>query len=233
MTFLSSHSEWISGLQPPLDTSPDRVRAFSGAAAISFYLAYADRQAAAGARKILLVVLNEDEAGTKPAWASKLAKEGEAVIYCEPRGIGATKWTMKNPPNYVARSLALVGETVDTGRVWDVVAATRHLGEPRQGQADSGKTVSVAGKGAAGLLAAYAAVLNEKIAGVTIFAPPSTHMDNAAPQFLNVLRVCDVPDALGLIAPRPLTILDAPADKFTNTTAAYAAASATDKLAIK
>ena len=93
--------------------------------------------------------------------------------------------------------------------------------------------VHVAGKGAAGLIAAYAAALDDSIAGVTLVAPPTTHMDNAAPQFLNVLRVCDVPDALGLIAPRPLTLIDANAADFKRTAAAFEAAGARDKLKFK
>jgi hypothetical protein len=91
----------------------------------------------------------------------------------------------------------------------------------------------VAGKGAAGLIAAYAAVLSPEIASVTLVSPPATHMDPAAPQFLNVLRVCDVPESLGLLAPRPLTILDSPTDKFSATKAAYKAAGAEEKLIFK
>ena len=91
----------------------------------------------------------------------------------------------------------------------------------------------MAGKGSAGLIAAYAAALDDQIAGVIVVNPPKTHMDNAAPQFSNVLRVCDVPDALGLIAPRPLTLIGASADDFAATKAAYAAAGASDRLTIK
>jgi hypothetical protein len=32
-------------------------------------------------------------------------------------------------------------------------------------------------------------------------------MDAAAPQFLNVLRTCDIPEVLGMIAPRPVTVV--------------------------
>jgi hypothetical protein len=58
-------------------------------------------------------------------------------------------------------------------------------------------------------------------------------MDNAAPQFLSVLRICDVPFALGLIAPRPISITGAAADSFAATAVAYSAAGAADKLKIK
>jgi hypothetical protein len=57
------------------------------------------------------------------------------------------------------------------------------------------------------VLAAYAALWEPQIEGVVAVEPPSSHMDADAPQFLNVLRVCDIPEILGMIAPREL-ILD-------------------------
>jgi hypothetical protein len=153
------------------------------------------------------------------------------VVLCEPRGIGSTKWTRKNGPNYVERSHALLGRTVDAGRVRDVIAAARYLGGPVAG--DPTIPVYVGGKGAAGLIAAYAAAIDDSITAVTLVDPPTTHMASAAPQFLNLLRVCDVPDSLGLIAPRPLTIFGAKPDDFAATRTAYAAAGASDKLHIK
>ena len=184
-----------------------------------------DQKSAPDGKDILLVVLNEEEAGTSPDWSSKVKATGGTIVFCEPRGIGATKWTTKNPPNYVARSHVLLGRTVDAGRVWDVIAAAKHLAAEK-------RTVHIAGKGAAGLIGAYAAVLAPEIGEVTVVSPPHTHMDNAAPQFLNVLRVCDVSDALGLIAPRRLSILTADGEKFRRTSAAYEAADVKDRLTI-
>jgi len=83
------------------------------------------------------------------------------------------------------------------------------------------------------LIAAYAAILDDSIAGVTLISPPKSLMDKDAPQFLNALRVCDVPDALGLIAPRPLTIVGAKPEDFERTSAIYEAAGAKDKLTFK
>jgi cephalosporin-C deacetylase-like acetyl esterase len=181
------------------------------------------------AKGVLLAVLNDDEAGTMPDWVKDSGHSYGVVVLCEPRGIGATRWTRKNGPNYVERSHALLGRTVDAGRLWDVMAVVNDLGIWKE---DSGP-VYVAGKGAAGIIAAYAAALDIEIAGVTVISPPKSHMDNAAPQFLNVLRVCDVPDALGLIAPRPLSLVGASADDFAATKAAYAAAGAADRLTLK
>ena len=109
-------------------------------------------------------------------------------------------------------------------------AAAKYLAASESG---NGLKVFVAGKGPAGLIAAYAAALDDSIAGVTIVNPPASHMDAAAPQFLNVLRVCDVPDALGLIAPRTLSIVGSEAGSFSKTTAAYEAAEAKERLTIK
>ena len=197
---------------------------------IEFRLRHAVAAAAGGAARdqetTLLVVLNDDEAGTTPQWLSGITATNHTVIFCEPRGTGATKWTRKNPPNYVERSHALLGRTVDAGRVFDVIAAARHL-------ASTGRKseVHVAGRGAAGLLAAYAAALDEStIAGATLVAPPSTHIDNDAPQFLNILRTCDVPDVLGMIAPRPLVVTGADPAKFARAADAYAAANAKRQL---
>jgi hypothetical protein len=184
-------------------------------------------EAGAGAKGVLLAVLNEDEAGKTPEWIAGVAASDQAVMLCEPRGVGEMHWTRKNPPNYVERSHVLLGRTVDSGRVWDVIAAARGLAFEKN------VPVYVAGSRGAGVIAAYAAALDERIAGVTLVAPQASHMEEGAPQFLNVMRVCDVPDVLGLVAPRPMRITGADASKFTRTEAAYAAAGAKDRLSFK
>jgi dienelactone hydrolase len=218
----------------PLGAVEGGVQRLSSEEGIEFRLRYTGDGPSKGKPKVLLVVLGEDEAGTSPEWVKKFAASDQPVVYCEPRGIGETRWTRRNGPNYVERSHVLLGRTVDTGRVWDVIAAAKFVAAGA-GEEDSGSTVTVevAGQGPAALLAAYAAVLEPQIAGVTLVSPPLTHMDSAAPQFLNVLRVCDVPDALGLLAPRPLLIRGWPAERFAATTAAYEACGAKEKLSFK
>ncbi|MCY2954043.1 MAG: prolyl oligopeptidase family serine peptidase [Planctomycetota bacterium] len=205
----------------------DTTEQFQSEEEIEFRVRLASAKIADGATNALLVVLNEDEAGTTPEWLSKIDNPNAAVFFCEPRGIGATKWTRKNPPNYVERSHALLGRTVDAGRVWDVIAAARYLSVRTK------LPVQVAGSGAASVIAAYAAILDEQVAAATLVAPPTTHMDNIAPQFLNVLRTCDIPDALGLIAPRPLRIIRVDSALFAKTSSAYSAAASKERLAFK
>ena len=58
-------------------------------------------------------------------------------------------------------------------------------------------------------------------------------MDADCPQFLNVLRVCDFPDVLGLLAPRSLTIRGGPEKVRDRVRQIYVAAEASKKLEIE
>jgi hypothetical protein len=85
----------------------------------------------------------------------------------------------------------------------------------------------VMGAGSSGIIAAYAALFDPSIREVIVVDPPQSHVDG--PHFLGVLKVLDIPDALGLLAPRPLTIIgDDPA--FDRTAEIYRLAGASDKL---
>ena len=160
----------------------------------------------------------------------RLVEEPNPHMYvCTPRGVGQTRWTRKNPPNYVERSHVLLGRTVDTGRIWDIIAAARYLHDKYEKRIP----IYVSGDGAAGVLAAYAALWEPEISGVIVNKPTISHMDNEAPQFLNVLRVCDVPDILGMLAPKVLTIYGVDSDAIGKVGEIYAAAGATGNLNIQ
>jgi dienelactone hydrolase len=177
----------------------------------------------ATAPKRILLGIGEAEADRAfVAYLRALGEPGDALYLGEPRGLGATRWTEKNPPNYVKRSHVLLGRTVDAGRVRDVIALARALRE-RHGVTPS---LLVVGDGNAAVLAAYAALWEPDIAGVILRHPPLSHMDATAPQFLNVLRVCDVPEVLGMLAPRSLTIKSANHAALGKTAAIYGAAGA-------
>ena len=186
----------------------------------------------AAAKRIVLVVANagtaagDADAPEITAWMHRIHEVGDEFYLCSPRGVGRTRWTRKNPPNYVERAHALLGRTVDTGRVWDVAAAARYLYGSRGGKVP----VYVAGEGPAGVLAAYAALWEPEIAGAILNSPPLTHMETDAPPLLNVLRVCDIPDVLGMLAPRPLVIYTDRAGQWEKVAAIYRAAGAQQKL---
>jgi hypothetical protein len=126
----------------------------------------------------------------------------------------------------VERSMALLGATVDSGRVWDTISvASLHRG----------RRWRVAGQGQAGILAAYAALFEPTIEEVVAVNPPASHRPTAdgaeyGPALLNVLRVFDIPEALGCLAPRPLTLIGAKKEAFQRTAEIYKLAGAAEKL---
>jgi len=90
----------------------------------------------------------------------------------------------------------------------------------------------VVGRGEAGILAAYAALFEPSIKEVVIIDPPKSHKEG--PIFLNVLRVLDIPEALGLLAPNVrLTLINARDPAFDRTEQMYRLAGAADKLTRK
>ena len=178
--------------------------------------------------RAVLYVTGSDVADALPDWIGAHLEERDTVQVIEPRGIGGTRWTQRNPPNYVERSHFLLGRTVDSGRIWDIAAGARWLREQHGGTVP----VWIAGEGAAAVLAIYAALLEPDIAGLLLRELPATHMDGSAPVLLNVLRVCDIPEALGMVAPRPVTLVDTPNAAIDRAEDLYRIAGATESFAL-
>ena len=83
------------------------------------------------------------------------------------------------------------------------------------------------------MLAAYAALWEPEIVGVILRQPPGSHMEPTAPPLLNVLRVCDVADVLGMLAPRPIVLDAARSPAWDRAASIYAAAGHADKFTRK
>jgi hypothetical protein len=187
------------------------------------------KPAGAGTQRILLWLTGSNAMSAPPAWLGALLQTNDALYACEPRGLGLSQWTRQDPPNYVERAHYLLGRTVDSGRIWDIIATARFL----RAQHEGGLPVVLAGEDGAGALAIYAALLEREIAGLILQNPPASLMDRSAPALLNALRVCDVPEALGLVAPRPVTIAGFGGDWPQATASLYRAARAAEKLVIR
>ncbi len=171
------------------------------------------------AAKRWLVVLNEDEPfDTKPAWVERVGGNA-SVLLLAPRGTGPLAW-QDPPPFAIRRSLALLGRTVEGDRVEDTLAmAASLLGPPTKRSAPAW---GIAGRGRAGVIAAYAALFEPRLDEIALVAPTPSHREG--PIFLNVLRVLDVPDALGLLAPRALTLHTGQPEAFARTATLYGVA---------
>jgi dienelactone hydrolase len=144
--------------------------------------------------------------------------KGENYWGLLPRG----SWTKKSPPNYVERAHALVGQTPDLGRVRDIITTFKAIREQEK------ETPAVIGVGSSAVLVAYAALFEPSIKEVILIDPPKSHL--VGPHFLGVLRVLDIPEALGMLAPTRLTLINAKDAAFDRTAAIYQAAGAADKL---
>jgi hypothetical protein len=142
--------------------------------------------------------------------------------------VGPVAWTRNVFPNTVDRALPLLGATADGGRAWDVMTvARRHAGEKARWRA--------AGQGQAGLVAVYAALYEPAIAEVVAVNPPPSHQPRSrgaayGPPLLNVLRVLDVPEALGCLAPRRLVLIGAGDSAFDRTADLYRLVGAVGRL---
>jgi dienelactone hydrolase len=171
-----------------------------------------------------LVVLNPDE---KPAQLPEWAREvvgGESALLLSTRGVGPGAWKRDEFPHPIERAMVVLGGTVDGGRVWDIIA---FVGRRARSQWNA------TGRGNAGILAAYAALYQSAIEAVTIVNPPRSHRPAAAgepygPALLNVLRVLDIPEALGCLAPRRLTLVGAADPAFARVAEIYRLAGASE-----
>ncbi|MCE9534243.1 MAG: prolyl oligopeptidase family serine peptidase [Planctomycetes bacterium] len=120
-----------------------------------------------------------------------------------PRGIGPTKWA--EPGSSVdiqmRRRHALVGQTLDGQRVWDV-----HRGLEVLRQVGDLKSVPLWLQGKQDLagVALYASLFENDIARLDLWNPPATH--RTGPILLNVQRYLDMPQAMALAIPRQVRI---------------------------
>jgi len=140
-----------------------------------------------------------------------------------PRGTGTRAWTTTQKRKYL-RTAMLLGRTPDEMRLYDVLCAVERVASH---PSFDGKQLTVVGKGAAGILGAYAALLDERITRVILHSPPASHKE--APIFLNVLRYTDVPQALAMLAPRELVFLTDVTGGFRYTGDIYSLYGAADK----
>jgi hypothetical protein len=133
-----------------------------------------------------------------------LVGSGElALAAIAPRGVGVTQWAHPGSTDetHIRRRFALLGQTEDSQRVWDVRRAMSALrAEPDFRTAK----LTLHGERASAGIALYAGLFEPEVAAFDLWHMPSTHRE--APIFLNVLRVLDAPQALALALPRKVTL---------------------------
>jgi hypothetical protein len=138
---------------------------------------------------------------------SLLEKQQWAFAAVAPRGVGPTRWSEASPfdgkpaGQHILRRFALLGQTLDGQRVWDVrrgLACLRAVLDLR------GVPLWLAGKKEMAGIALYASLFEPDVERLDLWHPPASHLEG--PTFLNVLRVLDMPQALALAFPRKIML---------------------------
>ncbi|OGV57582.1 MAG: hypothetical protein A2283_07945 [Lentisphaerae bacterium RIFOXYA12_FULL_48_11] len=136
----------------------------------------------------------------KGAGNSSISTNSGGYACVEVRGTGGSsigpgiEWTAR-------RAYPIVGQTYYERKTLDLLTAIKTLRE----ETNIGDIV-VYGRGAEAAVAIYAALLDPGIKEIVLQDPVVTHW-NGGPEFLNVLKVGDLPHNLALAYPRPITFI--------------------------
>jgi dienelactone hydrolase len=115
---------------------------------------------------------------------------GMAMAYFCPRGIGPTAWDQsKRKQTQIRRRFALLGQTLDGMRLYDVLRATRAVSE-KFGLNSSKKQLWVRARGSLAAIALYANVFGGSVRHLELHDLAASDQDG--PEFLNVLRVTSI-----------------------------------------
>ena len=152
--------------------------------------------------------LKADEAAFR-AWIGQFENSKVAHAYLAPRGVGLTAFVPDERKRaQIKRRYQLLGQTLDGMRVWDIrrgVQALRAMNNLRR------SPISLSGEGSMAVNVVYASLFEPDIQSVELTAPASSHM--TGPDYLNVLRFLDVPQAVAMAAERgSVQLLDVKGD---------------------
>jgi len=128
---------------------------------------------------------------------------GAVLVRFYPRGLGPTASALAPADqNEVRRRYLLLGQTVDGMRVWDIRRAVAALRSP---DLFGDTPIVLVGHRDQAVNVAYASLWIDALAGLELVAPPATHLKG--PDYLNVLRHLDLPQAIALAAERHPVVL--------------------------
>jgi dienelactone hydrolase len=129
---------------------------------------------------------------------AQVARGDIALVYLPPRGIGPTAFSGNAKDQVqIRRRFMLLGQTLEGMRVWDIRRAIEALRDP----AIAGKApLHLHGDRHQAINALYASLFTDGVSSVELIAPPASHA--AGPEYLNVLRFLDIPQAAAMAAER-------------------------------
>ena len=128
----------------------------------------------------------------------KIMTNNWIFAFVMPRGIGPTAWDSDAKKQiHIRRRFMLLGQTLDGMRVWDV---RRTIQAIRSFRSLRGAPLWVEAKQDMAVDSLYAALFEKGIFGMELRHLPDLH--HAGPDYLNVLRVLDIPQAVAMAAER-------------------------------
>ena len=126
---------------------------------------------------------------------SKVLEKHAALAFFAPRGVGLTAWSGDQKQlTKLRRRFMLLGQTLDGMRVWDIRRAIQALHQVREN--DKAK-VELRADGAMAVNALYAALYEPNARKLDLTNLPKSQAEG--PDYLNVLRVTDIPQVLALM----------------------------------
>lgn len=122
------------------------------------------------------------------------------VVFFAPRGVGSNRWQQTDRKQVqIRRRFMLLGQTLDGMRVWDIRRAIQLVQKSEQ------RPLWIEASGGMAVNCLYASLFEPNIARIALSGVPSSHFDG--PDYLNVMRILDIPQALTLAAERaPLQV---------------------------
>lgn len=145
--------------------------------------------------KEALIVAGEHNHQTDEISLQAVLAESGWVVLLAPRGIGPDKWTDDaRVLDRIRRRFMALGQTLDGMRVWDVRAGVHAL---RSVFPAGLAKLRVHAMGTMAVNALYAAVFEDTIGWLTLSDVPESH--KTGPDYINVLKVVDIPDVIALL----------------------------------
>lgn len=154
-----------------------------------------------GARRKTVVLLDAEGLRRADKLSTAFLDAGVNLLVLEPCDVRSGS-SPKTQRQHLLRLAALAGETLTSLRVRDSLGAVRALA----GNASvDPKGIYLWGKGDLAVPALYAAVADERVAGVLLEDAPDHHASETA--LFRVLCYADIPQAAALLFPRPIFLL--------------------------
>lgn len=156
------------------------------------------------AKRLIIRVLNDsewvsvrDDLENNPQRTLELTKEKDAAIaFILARGIGPTAWNSNlREATQIRRRFMLLGTTADAMRVWDICRATEALSNHKDFK---GLPLELRGTGEMGVNALYASLFIPALQQIQLSNLPNSH--RIGPDYLNVLKALDIPQAVAMVA---------------------------------